>query len=86
MGHFLASNRPIAQELLGDMDGALKDLERRAASGFYDEPRLYYSIEPAFEALRVAPRFRRLVEGGAAHAASERATLERLRAAGEFPK
>jgi hypothetical protein len=86
LGRLWDWDRPVALALLGDQDGALQELERRAEAGFRDEPWFYYSIEPAFAALHTDPRFQRLVQNGAGHAVSERAALARMQATGELAR
>lgn len=71
--------RPIALALLGDNEAALTALERATALGAGYAHWYAISIDPAFDAIRNAPRFKALAVKLAAHARDEYAAVEQLR-------
>ncbi|HEU4428034.1 MAG TPA: tetratricopeptide repeat protein [Myxococcota bacterium] len=77
--------RASALGITGDRDGAIEALAKWAEP---NPAHAWYPLErdPAFDAIRTTPRFQTLIARYHAHAASERSTLEELRARGEVPK
>jgi TolB-like protein/DNA-binding winged helix-turn-helix (wHTH) protein/Tfp pilus assembly protein PilF len=85
-GYRLTYPKAAALTLLGRSDSALVSLEEGFEHGY--RRRWWYAFErdPAFDALRSAPRFQALAAKAEAHAAAERESLQRMRERGQVPK
>ena len=76
--------RPIALILLGRRDAAITVLQKRAATGRSGD--WYFERDPAFASLQDDPRVVAIHNQSRAHAQTERAALQHMRAEGLVPR